>query len=71
MSAYKSGELACLSLTDGAVVEDNLQEQFGEDTLWWDLGTSPVLTQKAVVVAVTQTGSSYLVAFDRLTGDVL
>ena len=69
---FKSGELACLSLTDGAVVwRTNLQEQFGEDTLWWDLGTSPVLTQKAVVVAVMQTGPSYLVAFDRLTGDVL
>ena len=53
---FKSGELACLSLTDGAIVwRTNLQEQFGEDTLWWDLGTSPVLTQKAVVVAVMQT----------------
>ena len=69
---FKSGELACLSLTDGAIVwKTNLQEQFGEDTLWWDLGTSPVLTQKAVVVAVMQTGPSYLVAFDRQTGDVL
>lgn len=69
---FKSGELACLSLTDGAIVwRTNLQEQFGEDTLWWDLGTSPVLTKQAVVVAVMQTGPSYLVAFDRQTGDVL
>ncbi len=69
---FKSGELACLSLTDGAIVwQTNLQEQFGEDTLWWDLGTSPVLTKQAVVVAVMQTGPSYLVAFDRQTGDVL
>ncbi|MBT6919429.1 MAG: PQQ-like beta-propeller repeat protein, partial [Planctomycetaceae bacterium] len=69
---FKSGELACLSLADGAIVwQANLQEQFGEDTLWWDLGTSPVLTQKAIVVAVMQTGPSYLVAFDRQTGAVL
>ena len=69
---FKSGELACLSLTDGAIVwKTNLQEQFGEDTLWWDLGTSPVLTKQAVVVAVMQTGPSYLVAFDRETGAVL
>ena len=69
---FKSGELACLSLTDGAIVwKTNLQEQFGEDTLWWDLGTSPVLTKQAVVVAVMQTGPSYLVAFDRKTGAVL
>jgi outer membrane protein assembly factor BamB len=69
---FKSGELACLNLADGAVVwQTNLQERFGEDTLWWDLGTSPVLTKKAVVVAVMQSGPSYLVAFERATGELL
>ena len=69
---YKSGELAALNLADGAVAwKTNLQQQFGEDTLWWDLGTSPVLTSKAVVVAVMQTGPSYLAAFDRATGSLL
>lgn len=69
---FKSGELACLRLTDGEVVwKTNLQERFGEDTLWWDLGTSPVLTGKAVVVAVMQSGPSYLAAFERATGELL
>ena len=69
---YKSGELAAIDLGDGAVAwKTNLQQQFGEDTLWWDLGTSPVLTDKAVVVAVMQTGPSYLAAFDRGTGKLL
>jgi len=69
---FKSGELACLTLADGAVVwKTNLQERFGKDTLWWDLGTSPVLSKKAVIVAVMQEGPSYLVAFDRLTGKEL
>ena len=69
---FKSGELACLALADGAVVwKTNLQEQFGADTLWWDLGTSPVLSAKAVVVAVMQSGPSYLAAFDRTTGKLL
>jgi len=69
---FKSGELAALKLADGAVVwKTNLQKQFGEDTLWWDLGTSPVLTSKAVVIAVMQTGPSYLAAFDRATGSLL
>ena len=69
---FKSGELACLGLADGEPVwRTNLQERFGEDTLWWDLGTSPVLTNEAVVVAVMQTGPSYLVAFDRTTGELL
>jgi outer membrane protein assembly factor BamB len=69
---YKSGELACLDLADGAVVwRTNLQERFGADTLWWDLGTSPVLAKKAVIVAVMQSGPSYLAAFDRGTGELL
>ncbi len=69
---YKSGELACLNLEDGEVIwNTNLQERFGEDTLWWDLGTSPVLTKQAVVVAVMQTGPSYVVAFERKTGELL
>jgi len=69
---FKSGELACLNLADGGLLwRANLQERFGEDTLWWDLGTSPVLTDKAVVVAVMQSGPSYLVAFERATGKLL
>jgi outer membrane protein assembly factor BamB len=69
---FKSGELACLDLATGAVAwKTNLQERFGADTLWWDLGTSPVLTTKAVIVAVMQSGPSYLAAFDRETGELL
>ena len=69
---FKSGELACLDLaTGGERWRTNLQQRFGEDTLWWDLGTSPVLTAQAVVVAVMQTGPSYLAAFDRATGELL
>ena len=69
---FKSGELAGLRLADGGVVwKTNLQEQFGADTLWWDLGTSPVLSAQGVIVAVMQSGPSYLAAFDRTTGQLL
>jgi len=69
---YKSGDLAALNLSDGTVVwQTNLQETFGADTLWWDLGTSPVLSKQAVIVAVMQTGPSYLAAFDRTSGKLL
>ena len=69
---YKSGDLAALNLADGTVVwQTNLQEKFGDDTLWWDLGTSPVLSKRAVIVAVMQTGPSYLAAFDRTSGELL
>lgn len=67
---FKSGDLACLDFTGKVVWQTNLQDKYGEDTLWWDLGTSPVLTKKHCVIAVMQTGSSYLVAFDKATGKV-
>jgi outer membrane protein assembly factor BamB len=65
---FKSGDLACIDLNGTVVWQRNLQKEFGEDTLWWDLGTSPVLTRNCLVIAVMQTGPSFLVAFDRATG---
>ena len=65
---FKSGNLACLDLGGKSIWHVNLQEKYGEDTLWWDLGTSPVLTQKNCVVAVMQSGGSYMVAFDKDSG---
>lgn len=67
---FKSGDLAALDLKGKIHWSVNLQEKFGDDTLWWDLGTSPVLTKKDCVVAVMQTGGSYLVAFDKASGKV-
>lgn len=67
---YKSGELACLDLKGNVLWTRNLQKDFAEDTLWWDLGTSPVLTKEHVVVAVIQSGPSYLAAFNKQTGEV-
>ncbi len=66
---YKSGDLACVSVDGKLVWTKNLQKLFGEDTLWWDLGTSPVLTKNHVVVACMQTGPSYLAAFDKVSGE--
>lgn len=65
---FKSGQLAALDFDGKLVWEKNLQDEYGEDTLWWDLGTSPVLTAQHVVVACMQTGGSYLAAFEKLSG---
>jgi outer membrane protein assembly factor BamB len=70
-SYFKSGDVAATTLDGHIVWQLNLQEQYGEDTLWWDLGTSPVLTDNAVVIAVMQSGPSYLVALDKATGKQL
>jgi outer membrane protein assembly factor BamB len=51
---YKSGTLACLDVNGKELWRTNLQKRFAKDTLWWDLGTSPVLVEDCVVVAVQQ-----------------
>lgn len=65
---FKSGDFAALDWNGSVVWHRNLQKDYGEDTLWWDLGTSPVLTSKHVVVAVMQSGPSYVAGFDPKTG---
>lgn len=67
---FKSGDLGALDLNGQIVWQKNLQDTYGEDTLWWDLGTSPVLTDKHVVIACMQSppSPSYLAAFDKASG---
>jgi outer membrane protein assembly factor BamB len=51
---YKSGALACFDVAGKELWKTNLQDRFSKDTLWWDLGTSPILVDDCVVVAVQQ-----------------
>ena len=67
---FKSGTVASLTLAGELNWKINLQEKFGEDTLWWDLGTSPVLAGGNVVIAVMQEGESYVVALKPSDGSV-
>ncbi len=68
---FKSGDIACTDATGKLLWHHNLQKEVAEDTLWWDLGTSPVMTEDAVVVTVMQTGPSFLIALDKATGKTL
>jgi outer membrane protein assembly factor BamB len=68
---FKSGDLACFTVTGELQWQTNLQERYGEDTLWWDLGTSPVLVKNAVVIACMHSGPSYVAAFGRKDGKLL
>jgi outer membrane protein assembly factor BamB len=65
---FKSGDLVAADLKGNLKWHHNVQEMFGEDTLWWDLGTSPILTRENVVVTVMQTGPSFLAAFNKASG---
>lgn len=71
---FKSGDFACYSLAGELQWQLNVFERFAPvttETLWWDLGTSPVMTSNAIVVTMMHSGPSYLAAFDRKTGDLL
>ena len=68
---FKSGDLGCFTVDGNLQWHTNLQQRFGEDTLWWDLGTSPVLFKGGVAIACMQTGPSYLAAFSREDGKLL
>ena len=66
---FKSGNLACLNF-DGKIIWKNDLSSYGKDTLYWDFGTSPILTSKHLIVALMRKGNSWLLAFDPKTGKV-
>lgn len=68
---FKSGHLAAVDFTGKTLWETNLTERFGRPSLYWDFGTSPVLTDNAVVVASMHGGESYIAAFAKKSGDLL
>lgn len=70
---FKSGDFGCFDFDGELQWETNVFERFAKvtsETLWWDLGTSPVLTSDAVVITMMHSGPSYLAAFDRKDGSL-
>ena len=65
---FKSGHFAGLDLTGHVLWQQNLVEQYGPDTLYWDHGTSPVVTQTGVVMTRMHKGESWLASYDPKTG---
>jgi outer membrane protein assembly factor BamB len=65
---FKSGTLAALEFDGKVRWQTNLIEAFGPDTLYWDHGTSPVLTGKHVIMTRMHQGESWLAAFDKTSG---
>jgi outer membrane protein assembly factor BamB len=69
-SYFKSGTLAAVELDGSVRWQTNLVQRFGKDERFWDHGTSPVLTDKYVVMARIQAGESWLAAFDKTSGEL-
>ena len=67
---FKSGTFAAVELDGKVRWKTDLVKQFGKDTLFWDHGTSPVLTQKFVIMARMHKGESWLAAFDKTSGEI-
>ena len=71
---FKSGDLGCYNLEGDLVWNVNLHKNFGKvtvDTLWWDLGNSPVLIDGAIVISCVQSGPSWIAALRTTDGGVL
>ena len=66
---FKSGNLGALDMKGKVLWKHNLQQRYGRDTLYWDIGTSPVITRGHVVMAVMNDRKGFLVAFDKATGE--
>lgn len=67
---FKSGTLAALDFAGKVRWQTNLVVAFGPESLFWDQGTSPVLTRDAVVIARMHHGDSWLAAFDKTSGQL-
>lgn len=65
---FKSGQLASLNFDGSIRWQLDLVKQYGPIRMVWDYGTSPVLTEKNVVLARMHNGDSWVAAFDKETG---
>jgi len=70
---FKSGDVTCIDVAGKTVWTRNLAKElegdsYSDDALWWDLGTSPILTKSHLVITVMVSGPSFLLALDPKTG---
>lgn len=67
---FKSGTLAAVELDGSVRWKTNIVERFGKDTLFWDHGISPVVTERYVIMARLHHGESWLAAFNKSSGQM-
>lgn len=66
---FRSGRFAALEL-DGTVRWNvDLGERFGPEKLYWDQGSSPVITEAEVILTRLHQGESWIAGFDKRTGE--
>jgi outer membrane protein assembly factor BamB len=67
---FKSGTFAALDFIGKIRWQTNLVQAFGPDTLYWDHGISPVLSEKYAIMVRMHNGESWVAAFDKSTGEL-
>ncbi|MFZ9856292.1 MAG: PQQ-binding-like beta-propeller repeat protein [Limisphaerales bacterium] len=67
---FKSGNFAALELDGRIRWKQNLTERFGAERLFWDQGSSPVVTDRFVILSRMHQGDSWIAAFDKQTGEL-
>jgi outer membrane protein assembly factor BamB len=65
---FRSSRLAALELDGSIRWSNDLAETYGQEKLFWDQGTSPVVTDKHVILARLHAGDSWIAGFDKATG---
>jgi outer membrane protein assembly factor BamB len=67
---FKSGNFAAVEFDGKTRWKINLVERFGRDQLFWDQGSSPVVTDQHVVMVRMHGGESWIAGFDKGTGEL-
>jgi outer membrane protein assembly factor BamB len=65
---FRSGRLSALDLDGSVRWTVDLSAEFGPERLYWDSGTSPVLTDDCVILSRLHQGDSWVAGFDKATG---
>lgn len=67
---FRSGHFVALELDGTVRWRQNLTEKHGAERLFWDQGSSPVLTDQHVILARLHQGESWVAGFDKATGEL-
>lgn len=67
---FKSGNFAALDMKGNIIWKMNLDDKYGPEELYWDQGSSPVLTKDHVIIARVHAGDSWIAAFNKSDGEL-
>jgi outer membrane protein assembly factor BamB len=66
---FRSGRLAAVEMDGKVRWQINLDQLFGPEQIYWDQGSSPMVTEDLVILSRMHHGESWVGAFDKKTGE--